>query len=62
MLMNDGGAHGLMDLIECLEKLISEAPITYVSRLGLVDLGSALEVVVVSTHFTQCQLNYRKLF
>ena len=56
--MNDGGAHGLMDLIECLEKLISEAPITYVSRLGLVDL----EVVVVSTHFTQCQLNFRKLF
>ena len=32
MLMTDGGAHGLMDLVECLDKLISEASITFFHR------------------------------
>ena len=55
MLMTDGGAHGLMDLIECLEKLIIEAPITYVSRSGLLNLDS--EVDVVFSHSLYSMMN-----
>jgi hypothetical protein len=48
--MTDGGAHGLMDLMECLEKLIPEGPITtYVSRSGWIDLASsALKVAAIN--------------
>jgi hypothetical protein len=33
MLMTDGGAHGLMDLVDCLERLVGEAStIIYIQR------------------------------
>jgi hypothetical protein len=56
--MTDGGAHGVMDLIECLEKLISEAPITYVSRLVcLILLFKYFLMLIRCLHFSDVNLN-----
>lgn len=38
MLITDGGAHGLMDLVDCIEKLVSDSPGTFIRKSSVIGL------------------------